>query len=409
MKPGSWGSIWLVYLYSILCAASISKIVPIEGDLERTFHTTPAGVGLAISIIAVSSLFAATIGGAIIDRIGARPAIVWTSILIVLCNVAEYFATSMFMLDAVRLIEGIEFIGIVVAAPALIMATTTGKRQVQAMTLWSTYTPAGVGLGLLIAVPFAGTAAWRWTFILHGALVAGAVLLAGLLPSVQRESIEESSRAKRIKFADLLQIYREPGPWKLTVSNALLVSAGLGTTTVVPLYFLHVHHVSVALSSGILAFSNIPMILAGIVAGALLARGTKALSIYIVITVAGIASGLLLYAPWVSFPFAVTMLLIWQPMTGAAVAVLMALLPRVTRDPMQGGAAMGLVGQGMAFINFITPPIYLSLVAKQNWLFFAALVVGSWIISIAFLPASRRPSAAAPTSLASDASVSVSS
>lgn len=408
MKPGSWGSIWLVYLYSILCAASISKIVPIEGDLERTFHTTPAGVGFAISIIAVSSLFAATIGGAIIDRIGPRRAIVWTSILLVLCNVAEYFAPSMFVLDAARLVEGIEFIGIVVAAPALIMATTTGKRQVQAMTLWSTYTPAGVGLGLLLAVPFAGTSAWRWTFILHGALVAVAALLGGLLPSVKREVGAESARAKRIKFSDLLQIYREPGPWKLTISNALLVSAGLGTTTVVPLYFARVHHASVALSSSILAFSNIPMILAGIVAGALLARGTKALSIYIVITVAGIVSGLLLYAPWVGFPFAVTMLLIWQPMTGAAVAVLMALLPRVTRDPMQGGATMGLVGQGMAFINFITPPIYLSLVAKQNWLFFAALVVGSWIISLAFLPASRRSSTDAPASLASDANFSVS-
>ncbi len=69
---------------------------------------------------------------------------------------------------------------------------------------------------------------------------------------------------------------------------------------------------------------------------------------------------------------------------------------------------MGLVGQGMAFINFITPPIYLSLVAKQNWLFFAALVVGSWIISLAFLPASRRSSTDAPASLASDSRISVS-
>jgi predicted MFS family arabinose efflux permease len=116
MKAGSWGSIWLVYIYSILCAASISKLVPIEGEIERAFHTTPAGVGVAISIIAVSSIFAATIGGGIIDRIGARRSIVGTSIFLVLCNVLCFFSTSMAMLDTARLLEGVEFIGIIVAA-----------------------------------------------------------------------------------------------------------------------------------------------------------------------------------------------------------------------------------------------------------------------------------------------------
>ncbi len=409
MKPGSWGSIWLVYLYSILCAASISKLVPIEGDLERAFGTTPAGVGFAISVIAVSSIVAATIGGAIIDRVGARPAIIATSILLVVCNALEFFSRSMFMLDTVRLIEGFEFIGIVVAAPALIIATTTGQQQVKAMTLWSTYTPAGVGIGLLIAVPFAGTAAWRWTFIVHGALFAAATLLCGQLPEVPREAPANSASRKRAGLAELLQIYREAGPWKLSISNALLVSVGLGTTTVVPLYFARTHHISVAISSTILAFTNVPMILAGVGAGYLLARGTKALSVYIGITLAGAAAGLLLYAPFVSFPLAVAMLLIWQPATGAAIAVLMALLPRVAGSPARGGAAMGLVGQVMAITNFVTPPIYLSLLSKRNWLYFAALVVSGWIVSLAFLPAWKRRGAATPSASVSEASrVSVS-
>jgi predicted MFS family arabinose efflux permease len=390
MKPGSWGSIWLVYVYSILCAASISKLVPIEAEIERAFKTTPAGVGVAISIISVSSIFAATIGGGIIDRIGARRAIVGTSIFLVFCNLLGFFSTSMFMLDAARLLEGVEFIGIVVAAPALIMATTSGKRQVQAMALWSTYTPAGVGLGLLLAVPFAGTSAWRWTFIVHGALFALAAAFGWLLPEIPREAAQLVAQRKRPRWTDFLEIYRDWGPWKLSISNALLVSVALGTSTVVPSYFARIHHVSVATSSSILAAGYLPMIFAGIGAGYLLTRGVRPLSVYIGIALVGIAAGLLLYAPSLPFSATIVALLVWLPCTGAAVAVLMALLPKVTRDPARGGAAMGLVGQVMAIGNFVTPPIYLALLPKGNWLDFVALVLACWILSLAFLPAWRR-------------------
>ncbi len=398
MKPGSWGSIWLVYIYSILCAASISKLVPIEGEVERAFHTTPAGVGIAISIISVSSIFAATIGGGIIDRIGARRSVIATSIFLVFCNILGFFATSMTMLDVARLLEGVEFIGIIVAAPALIMATTTGKRQVQAMTLWSTYTPAGVGLGLLLAVPFAGTSAWRWTFIVHGALFALAAAFGWLLPDTAREATAQAPQRKRPGWTDFLEIYREWGPWKLSISNALLVSIALGTSTVIPRYFARVHHISIATSSSILAAGYVPMIFAGIGAGYLLGRGIRPRSIYIGITLAGIASGILLYVPSISFPVAIVAIAVWLPCTGAAVAVLMALLPRVTGDPARGGAAMGLVGQVMAIGNFVTPPIYLALLPKGNWLDFVALVLGGWILSLAFIPAWRaRPAAASLT------------
>lgn len=407
MKPGSWGSIWLVYIYSILCAASISKLVPIEPQIERQFHTTPAGVGFAISIISVSSIFAATIGGGIIDRVGARRSIVATSIFLVFCNLLAFFATSMTMLDAARLLEGLEFIGIVVAAPALIMATTTGRRQVQAMTLWSTYTPAGVGLGLLLAVPFAGTPAWRWTFILHGALFAVAAAFGWLLPGAPREAAQAAQR-KRPGWTDFVEIYREWEPWKLSISNALLVGISLGTSTVIPRYFARIHHVSIATVSSILAAGYVPMIFAGIGAGYLLTRGVRPISVYVGITVAGIASGLLLYAPWISFPIAIVAIAVWLPCTGAAVAVLMALLPRVTRDPARGGAAMGLVGQVMAVVNFAMPPIFLGLLGRNNWLDFVALVLGGWILSLAFIPAWKRGGASSSVALEADANMPIS-
>ena len=404
MKPGSWSSIGLIYFYSILCAASISKLVPIEGDIERAFGATPAGVGLAISLIAVSSVFASTIGGAIIDRIGARRSIVGTSVFLVACNLGSFAARSLFALDMARLAEGVEFIGIIVAAPALIMATTTGRRRVQAMTLWSTYTPTGVTLGLLLAAPFAGTSAWRWMFLVHGALFAAAALLGGLLPDVPRVSEQTAPGSRASWLAECKQIYREAGPWKLSISTAALISIGLGTSTVMPAYLARAHHVSIAASSSLLAVSNVAMIVGGLGAGIVLTRGGRPFSVYAGLAAAGMASALLLYDPAISFSWAMVALLVWLGSTGAGVAVLMALLPQVARDPEKGGATMGLVGQVMAVSNLATPPLYLGLLSKGNWLYFVALVCGGWILSLAFLPAGRRR-AAAP---AGEAGVSIS-
>ncbi|MBZ5500759.1 MAG: MFS transporter [Acidobacteriia bacterium] len=395
MKAGSWGSIWLVYLYSVLCAASISKLIPIERDIERALGTTPEGIGIAISLVSVCSAFAATIGGGIIDLIGARLAIISASLVVIVADVISFFAKTMFVLDLARVIEGFEFIGIMVAAPALIMATTTGKRQVHAMSLWSTYIPAGFGIGLLLAVPFVGTPAWRWTFVVHGALFAAAVLLGGLLPVIPREANAAKPVSQRSRLAELLSVYGEMGPMRLSISNALLVSVGLGTSTVIPRYFAQTHHVSMATSSTISAFTNLAMIAGGIGAGVALSRGMRTISLYGGIAVMGVIVGTLLYAPWVAFPAAVTMLVLWAFTTGVATAALMALLPRVVKDPSRGGAASGLVGQVMAVTNFVTPAIYYHTLSNGSWLYFVALVVVCWLGSLAFLPAWKMQPAAA--------------
>ena len=397
-RAAGWGSIWLIYLYSVLAAASISKLMPIAAELEHHLGASPQGLGIAISLLSVSSIFAATVGGAIIDRVGARPAIVITSLIVVACNAVSFFAQSMAMLYVVRLIEGLEFIGIITAAPALIMAIASGRRQVQAMALWSTYTPTGVSLGLLLAAPFAGTPLWRWAFVCHGILFAGAACLGGWLPDLPRvpQTVSPASpplacragtTSARSPLADLLRLYREPRPLRLAVATAILMSIGLGTTTVVPLYFAQVHKISVATSSSLLAFAMVAMILGGIGAGFLLGRKMRASLLYLALAIGGMIAGFLVYAPWVNLPVATAALLLWLLTTGGGTAIMYALLPHVVPDRSRAAATSGLVAQVMAVATFMTPAIYLTLLARGNWMPLAGLVLAGWLASLMFLPA----------------------
>ena len=128
------------------------------------------------------------------------------------------------------------------------------------------------------------------------------------------------------------------------------------------------------------------MIAGAAIAGYLLTRGVRAIYIYVSLALAGVVSGFFLYAPWISFRFAISSLVVWQFTSGAAVAVLMALLPKVAQDPSRGGAAAGLVGQVMAFGNIVTPPLYLSLLPNHKPFQFVALIFSGWLISLICLP-----------------------
>lgn len=333
VEAGSWGSISLIYIYIIVAAASITKLMPLTGDLERAFSASPRSVGFAISLCSVSSLVAATIGGVLIDRVGARASIIFTCIIAVIANIIGFFATSMLMVDLARLIEGVEFIGIIAAGSALLMAITSGARRIKAMSLYSTYVPTGGALGLLLAAPFAGNGHWRGIFALHGAIFVVAACFSWLLPKTPR--IPASKAGSRIK--ELLAIYREIGPLRLSLSFLWITVIGLGTTTVLPRYLAQTHQISISAAAALVAFANIAWIAGSILGGLLLSRKVGTSWLYLMMTVVGIASGFLLYAPWVSLLIAIAALLVWVTAQGVGLAVIMSLLPHVVSDPRKGG------------------------------------------------------------------------
>jgi len=158
---------------------------------------------------------------------------------------------------------------------------------------------------------------------------------------------------------------------------------------VVPRYFAQTHHLTIAASSTISAITMLAMIVGGIGTGLTLSRGMRTASLYAGIAVAGAAAGIFVYAPWVTLSFAVAGLVGWQLTTGAASAAQMALLPKVVQDPTRGAAASGLVGQVMAFTNFVTPPFYFRVLGEGNWRYFVVLVVACWFLSLVILPAWR--------------------
>jgi predicted MFS family arabinose efflux permease len=380
MKPGGWPSIALIYLYGVLASASLSKIIPLLADIGAHLGATALQFGLLISLMTVLPAMFAAVAGSLIDRIGARGALLVAAAIGVLVNLAYLMASSLHAFMVIRVLEGLVVLGIYSAAPALIMATSSPARRGHAMTLWSTYTPVGMSLGLLLSAHFAGTAAWRTGYAIH-LILFGALLVVGWWlprsPAVAREM-----QARPGLLAPLLHA----GPVRLSLTFSALLLMGFGMSTVFPEWFALLHQVSVGAASSILALGNLAMIPGGLVTGWWLASRGREDKVLATIMLLAVVMSVPLFMPGTSQALRTGAMVIWLMIQGGAIAVVTASLPRVVVDPAQGAAAAGLLSQIAAITTFITPLVWRPILAGGIWLLFLIVVAGSAAAAVALFP-----------------------
>ncbi|MES2262707.1 MAG: MFS transporter [Pseudomonadota bacterium] len=391
MKPGSWASIGLIYLYGVLGVASLSKFIPLRSDLEQALQMGPQAFALLVALLMLPPALLASVGGRLIDRAGARRTLLFSALVGLLANIGYALAASAAQYQVVRIVEGIGLIGVFTAAPALIMATTTGARRVRAMAFWATYTPVGFSLGLAIAGLFAATPHWRGGFLLHGALFLVAAFLGLLLPSVAPSTVAAGPRGAAAKLLDLFSAYRQIGPLRLACAFGLIVSVGFGTNTVFPAYFAAAHQWPIGAASTLLATANLAMIAGSLLAGAALARGVAVRTLFGALAATGVVAHCLVFLPGMASTLHAAALCLWLAVLGGGTATVLSQLPRVIADPSQGAAAAGLLSQISALTTFITPPLWLAVSGSGHWQAYTGLALLCWLGSLLLLPVRAAP------------------
>jgi sugar lactone lactonase YvrE/predicted MFS family arabinose efflux permease len=261
-----------------------------------------------------------------------------------LADLAYYFAPSVRAFQAARIVEGVALVGIFSAGPALLMSTTSGRRRTVAMTFWSTYTPTGFSLGLLLAGAFAGTAVWRGVFAVHGLLMVAAALVALKLPAVP---LVTSSASIAARLLDLGDAYRQWPVVKLAAVFFLIISVGFGTNTIFPSFLARAHDISMPEASRLVAAATLMMIAGAFLVANLLNRGILPRVVMLILGAGAIVCGAALF--WPSTPLGATapLLAVWFLFMGGGPALLLAILPLVAA-PQRRGAAAGLFNQASA-------------------------------------------------------------
>lgn len=389
MKQGGWPSLILIYLYGVVSAASLTKAIPLQAHIAGLPGGRASLVGLFISLMAILPAIFGTASGAVIDHLGARPALILAALVGALVNGLYCLAGSFMPFEVIRVAEGAVPLLVYAAAPSLMIATAAPQRRSAAMALWSSYTPVGTSLGLLIAAAFATGKQWHQAYLVHGAIFVLLAILGLALPRPEA-SPPAAARPRRSVLA-LLRSREGIAPLRLAGSFGVLILLGLGVSVVMPPSLSRHYGISIGAASSLLAVTNVVMILGSTLSGVFLTRGVQPGTLFGVLAVVGTLAGCGLFAPWTQMGLTLASLVAWVICTGAAMAVLASLLPKVAGAEHRASTA-GLLSQTGALTTFVTAPLWLAVMAFDQWLALALIILIGWGLSTVLLPAQTRAS-----------------
>jgi MFS family permease len=158
-----------------------------SAQLGKAFVAMPllqAEMALPLTIVSFLIATFATLGalfgmgtGLVVKRIGSRQALIGGMSIMAFSSLAGSLAQSPEAMMVTRVIEGIGFLGAVIAIPDVLGHVATGKDRNFFLGLWGTFMPTGTALMLLIgpALPLIG---WRNLWVSQAVLALSYACLA---------------------------------------------------------------------------------------------------------------------------------------------------------------------------------------------------------------------------------------
>jgi predicted MFS family arabinose efflux permease len=365
----------LAYFPAVVAMMTIGVLVPFIDPLCLDLTATRAEVGFAFALFSVPSAVFAAVGGGLIDSYGVRRSMLCAAGAAAAGSLLASRASSLPALDVSLLVAGLGFGALCVALPCLIMAALQGAARIRSMSFASTFAPTGYAAGLLLAVPFVGGGSWRLALVAHAALMG--VVLAALALWMPTIAPGPAAQGFKGRLSGVLRLLREPRALRLGIAVALPNALSYGTSLAAPSYLARVHHLSLATSSASVAAAKLTaMIIGGLSMGYLLGRAVAPRLLFTVMAVIGLAAQALLFLPALGLGLATLALIVWLFAFGGMSGGAMSLLPSVTRNPQQGGAASGLVNQFISLASFAAPSTWLSLHDGPQFVLLAAACLG---------------------------------
>ncbi|MFZ9416764.1 MAG: MFS transporter, partial [Alphaproteobacteria bacterium] len=156
----------------VVAAFHIGKAPAALPVLRAELGLTLAESAWVISAFNVLGVATGMALGALADRLGHRRVVLAGFALLAVAGAAGAMARGPGGLLAARFAEGLGFMAVVVAVPALVRAFARPRDLGLALGFWSTYMPAGMA-GMLALAPLA-LAPWGW----RGLWLANAVAAA---------------------------------------------------------------------------------------------------------------------------------------------------------------------------------------------------------------------------------------
>jgi MFS family permease len=382
MRAGSWPSILLTLAFAVIIAACHGKTILLIADISRSFSVSPSHASWVVSAVAIVAALASPWVNWGVSRVGERRSIIFGLIVAALCSFLASRTQDFSVLLALRVIEGAGYISVVLAALALLIHTTAGKRRTSALAFWSVASPLGGAIAIFAVSPYIGGTGdqWRIAFSGHAVILLLLLLLTPLLPSINL-----ANRAERKPLSQVLTIYTDPSVLRLAASVGAPLTISLGLITITPAYLINVLNVAPTAIGIISTVGILSSVIAGLFAGFILnLRFIGPLSV-VVGALISVALEVLVFIPGTSAEVAIGAKIAQGFFSSFVIAWVFTSIPKMTHTGDVMGAG-GIAEQALYVSMFLGPVLLYPLFTLPSRLpFFAAVIVAN-LLPLFLLP-----------------------
>ena len=205
-----FGLILLIWCAGLGAAAQYGKISVIYDQLPSVYPGAGTSLGFLVSLVGFVGIVFGVVAGLLVARVGYRRALIWSLWLGAALSLVQALLPPLPLLLALRGLEGVSHLAIVVAAPTLIAQLSAPRHQGLTLTLWSTFFGVSYTALVWLGLPLVAGFGLPALFVAHAIWMAAlAVLLGGAL-----KALAAGTPKGELSFSSVLRdhvaIYQSP-------------------------------------------------------------------------------------------------------------------------------------------------------------------------------------------------------
>ena len=361
-----WPLIALLVAAGVVAAFHVGKMPPSIPSIRAELDASLRQAGWLLSTINLVTALGGMAIALTADRFGHRRLVLLGTGLCAVASLFGAFAVDVELLLVTRVVEGLGFIAVTVAAPTLLLRICTPASQRITMAIWTTYMPAGAGTMMLIAAVILPLTSWRIVWFV-ASIATILMLIALLVVGQRRRELDPVPASHRPVLGDMKEVASSGGPLAIALCFAAYSCCWFAVVGFLPT--LQIDRLGFSTSTAAIVTALVAMVnvTGNLSAGWLLHHGVPRVFVIVgaAVTMSFCAAGIFVDG----VPDILRLLLagIYSAVIGVIPGSLFTAIPVHAPRPQLAGAATGLLMQGSNIGGLLGPPITGALVAGAGW------------------------------------------
>lgn len=361
-----WDLVGLLVLAGMIAAFHVGKAPPALPSIRAETGASLEQAGWLLSIVNLATALGGMAIALTADRLGHRRLILFGTSVCLATSLLGGTLSSASLLVALRVVEGLGFISVVAAIPALLVRISQPADVRIALAAWSTYMPTGAGVMMLAAALILRGTSWCWVWWLAAAASA-AMLLALLLRALPRRELDPVPALRRPVLAEMAEVATSGGPLAIAICFGAYSCCWFTVVGFLPTLQVERLGFSAETAAIVTALVTFVNVAGNITAGWLLQRRVKRVTIILGATLSMAVCASAIFMNGVPDIARLVLAGVYSATIGLVPGCLFTALPVHAPRPQLVGAATGLLMQISNFGALIGPPITAALVSRGGW------------------------------------------